>query len=83
MIRPQVYCTTCNKRVDYRLESSVRDLEHKGVPFSFLETRARCVECGNLVYVPGVNDCNVKERHKAYYNARYAMEELRDNGVIN
>ncbi len=74
-IRPKAYCIFCNEKQNYILGSEMRDLDVRGVSFSYLETTAHCQECGSLIYVPVVNDNNVTARHKAYYNALYLMEE--------
>ena len=73
-LRPLVYCAACNEKVPFKLESSIKTIQHNDISFSFLETRARCKKCNGLVYVPEINDKNVRERHKAYYDQLYSGE---------
>lgn len=75
-IRPKVFCVQCYDSEEYELESSIEVASVREVTFPFLETRARCKNCGQLVYVPAINDKNVYERHKAYYKA---LEEQMKN----
>ena len=63
--------------MDYTLESSIEKATHREVEFEYLETRARCDICGNLVYVPAINDKNWYERHKAYYDILDSLEVKR------
>lgn len=72
-LRPKVFCTICYQPVSYHLESGMREISVKEVSFSFLETRAICDQCGTRVYVPAINDKNVYERHKAYYNKLFEI----------
>lgn len=81
-LRPKAFCVTCNQKVDYRLESSMRDVTVRDVSFSFLETRAKCKICNTPVYVPQINDMNVRERHNNYYKKLYEMEAQNTNDCI-
>lgn len=74
-IRPKVYCEKCNEKVSFKLEGSLNTITHKDVTFTYLETRARCVNCNELVYVPEINDKNCRERHKAYYNKLFELKD--------
>lgn len=76
-LRPKVFCTKCYDKEEYTIESSEEVASVREVTFTYLQTRARCKKCGELVYVPAVNDANVYERHKEYYNK---LGELR-NGI--
>lgn len=78
-LRPKVYCETCNEKTEFKLESSIKTIQHNDISFSFLETRAFCTQCNRPVYVPEVNDKNVRERHKAYYDQLYSEDKA--NGI--
>ena len=73
---PLLFCEKCGKRVKYHLESSIETVEHNNTRFKYLETRATCAYCGNYLYSPELNDRNVRERHKSYYNALYGDQKL-------
>lgn len=74
-IRQKVFCPKCYDKVNYKIESSVEETSVREVSFNFLETRARCVNCNEAVYVPAINDKNYYERHKAYYEK---LDELKE-----
>ena len=74
-IRPKVYGEKCNDKVSFKLETSMESITHNDISFIYLETRARCVNCNELVYVPEINDKNCRERHKAYYNKLFELED--------
>lgn len=82
-LRPKTFCAGCYESVPYRLESVTKEISVKEISFSYLEIQARCTECNSLVYVPAINDKNVYERHKAYYDAlsKICMEEIQ-NGIV-
>lgn len=77
-LRPKVFCPKCYDKEEYTIESSEEVASVREVTFSYLQTRARCKQCGELVYVPAVNDANVYERHKAYFEA---IKEIRKDAV--
>ena len=77
VVRPTAFCSKCYDREEYRTEVQDEVASVREVTFSFPETKAYCKACGTLVYIPAVNDINVYERHKAYYNR---LKEIR-NGI--
>ena len=82
-LRPKTFCPKCYESVPYYLRQSEKKISVREVSFSYLEIEAVCKECHNPVYVPAINDKNVYERHKAYYEAlsNICMEEIQ-NGII-
>lgn len=61
------FCAHCGKQVDYILNSSVIGTSVNEVPFSFVETKAYCAKCNGLVYIPGINAGNERNRRVAYF----------------
>lgn len=77
-IRPKVFCCKCYEKTEYDIEVSEEVASVREVTFSYPKTRAKCKVCGTEVYVPAINDKNVYERHKAYYEA---LKEIRKDAV--
>jgi hypothetical protein len=71
------FCIRCRDMRPYRLEISQVESTVRGVSFSYQEQAAYCTECGDLVYIPEVNDANVQARVDAYVlesRSRFAAE---------
>lgn len=82
-LQPKTFCASCYARVEYRLTTATVELSVRDVIFSYQEVQAFCKDCGAAVYVPAVNDKNVYERHKAYYEALTKLcEEKIQNGNL-
>ena len=65
-IKPEVFCIECNKKVKFRVEKEgVASSTSKGV-IIYKELYAYCPHCYLEVYVPAVNDINVRSRQKAF-----------------
>ena len=64
------YCIDCGCKTTYTMDSSVEEHNVRGVSFFATERVARCVKCGSAVYVPWVNDVNVKVREAEYHKAK-------------
>lgn len=69
-----VHCTKCREIVDFDLETEHRTDTANGIEFDYIETTARCRECGSEVYVPWVNDCNAHKREDGY---KIAVDKMR------
>ena len=76
-LRPKVFCCKCYDKEEYNIETFEDVASVREVTFSYPKTRAKCKVCGTEVYVPAINDKNVYERHKAYYEK---LKEIRENG---
>lgn len=69
--RKRAFCIECRKETGYTVKSFERKLESiRGVTFSYLNQEAYCCVCGTEVYVPEINDANVKAREEAYFKAK-------------
>lgn len=75
-LRPKVFCCKCYDKEEYNIEEFEEVASVREVTFTYLKTRAKCKACGTEVYVPAINDKNVYERHKAYYEK---LKELKEN----
>lgn len=63
------FCLNCGCRRNFKKIAARAENEVRGVCFGFVKTRAVCIECGEEMYVPEVNDENVKSREEAYRKA--------------
>ena len=62
-----IFCPCCrHMTTNYKEVTTPQKLTVNGVEFAYLETTALCIECGGEVYVPEINDLNVKVREAAY-----------------
>lgn len=66
---PTAFCVECGRKKPYSVTSTRETLTIRGVSFQYVERQARCQDCGELVYVPEINDANVKSREDAYRKA--------------
>lgn len=69
------FCTNCGQKQLYTLSSSEERLIVHGIIFEYLETVARCSVCGEMVYVPEINDENAKAREEAFEAAAKRKRE--------
>lgn len=83
------FCIHCGKDVDYITGFRfVKNLKVKDLEISYDEMFAICKECGNEIYVPQINDINVKTRIKAYEKIKKGIPitddfEERLNEIVN
>lgn len=63
------FCTNCGQKQLYTLSNSEERLIVHGIIFEYLETVARCSVCGEMVYVPEINDANARAREEAFGTA--------------
>lgn len=64
------YCIECDKEVPYSINVRPSRITVRDVTFDCGEIYALCTECGAEVYVPEINDKNVENREKAYFEAK-------------
>lgn len=65
----RAFCINCEKYVEYMVRGEeVEITTPKGKKFKCRELRAMCMKCANDMYVPKINDENVKIRELAYNN---------------
>lgn len=62
-------CIECGCKTTYTIESHLEKLAVRGISFDYVEHSAHCAQCGNEVYVPEVNDENVRSREDGYRKA--------------
>ena len=66
----RVFCVNCGQKCSYSEETSQEEISVRGISFSYLERSAFCTACGEEVYVPAINDDNVRRREDAYNKAK-------------
>lgn len=66
----RVFCLNCSKKQPFIVKMSQEEISVRGITFSYEEQSAYCIDCGNVVYVPIVNDNNVRARERAYRKAK-------------
>lgn len=74
MTEKTVFCEECRNDVNYTVAAVSMTGTVKGTEYSFTGKEARCTDCGNLVYVPKINDYNLR----VLYNEHRAA-----NGIIS
>lgn len=72
-LKQRAYCLQCNAKTAYTIRSQRVEMTVRGITFGYTEESAYCVECGEMVYVPEVNDRNVKSREDAYRRAAHLI----------
>ena len=60
-----VFCENCNKKVNYTLLSQVIDI-YKGKTVNVIENIAVCNECGADIFVPTIEEENLKRLYDKY-----------------
>lgn len=56
----KTFCEVCRKDVEYKVEKSIIIARLKGKEIEYVGKKAICAKCGNEVYVPNVEDENLK-----------------------
>ncbi len=77
-----VYCIKCGCERPYSVASSREVISVKGVVFSAVLMSAHCRECGEEVYVPEINDENVKSREAEYRRAAKLITVEEVDGIL-
>ena len=83
-MKEKAYCSKCDHMVEYSIETQEETNRHKGITFKVTVEKAICKECGNNVYIAGINNRNVDARIKAYEEAKkkYWEENLAARPVV-
>lgn len=68
-------CVECQRKTKYVLTSEKQKFTVCGITSEYIERGAKCVICGSEVYVPEINDENVRAREERYKNAMQQQRE--------
>lgn len=63
------FCIECGCKVPYSVKASRETITVRGITFSYVELTAYCQSCGEALYVPEINDANVRARENEYRKA--------------
>lgn len=74
MSKDHVFCENCRNDVSYCAATVPMNGTLKGKEYHFTGKEAHCTDCGALVYVPEINDYNLKALYDEYRTA---------NGIIS
>lgn len=66
MEKKYVLCEECRKEVEFILTETSMNGRIKNEEIHFLGKEARCPECGSLLYIPEINDFNLKTLYDEY-----------------
>lgn len=61
-----VFCEECRKDVAYVVVETSMTEKLKGTEYHYTGREARCADCGSLVYIPEINDYNLKALYDAF-----------------
>ena len=61
------YCIECNCKQPYSISSTEVTTEVEGIQFSYVMKQAFCAICESPMYIPEINDENVRAQEAAYY----------------
>lgn len=62
----KTFCEVCRKDVKYKVKKAIITARLKSKEIEFVGEKAICVECSNEVYVPDVEDKNLKALRYTY-----------------
>lgn len=82
LVNPTSYCIGCGCERPYTVTSSREEYEVRGVKFSAVIMFACCKECGELIYVPEINDENVRSRESEYRKAAKLITVDEIKGIL-
>ncbi len=74
MTKNLVFCESCRDDVSYIVTSVSMNGTIKGTLYQYIGKEVRCADCGALVYIPEINDFNLKALYDEYRTA---------NGIIS
>lgn len=60
------FCEECRNDVQYTLKETELTGTIKGVEYHYIGKEEYCADCGALVYVPEINDYNLKALYDVY-----------------
>ena len=74
-----VFCEECRDDVEYTVMEAEMVGTIKGTEYHYIGKEARCTVCGNRVYVPEINDSNLKALYDVYRqkNGIVSLEVIR------
>lgn len=76
-----VFCSECRQDVKFSVKQKTDSAELKGEIFAFIAQTAYCNKCGAEVYVPELEDENLKALYDAYRH-KYSIISLEDTREI-
>lgn len=62
-------CLHCMRKVNYNVIVTPVKVYINGLEVTYKEEVAHCCNCNRELYVPKINDNNVRHRSRAYFNA--------------
>lgn len=79
MMNKIVFCPECRKDVKFSVKEKVDSAELRGEIYEFTSKTAYCDECGSEVYVPEIEDENLKALYDAYRQKHgiISLEDIR------
>ncbi len=76
------FCIECGCRVPYSVKVSRETVSVRGITFSYAEMTAYCKNCGEILYVPEINDANVQAREDEYRKASKLITVAEVNEIL-
>lgn len=73
MTKKLVFCEECRNDVEYTVTEMPMAGTIKGIEYYYTGKEARCISCNSRVYVPEINDSNLKALYEVY---------RRENGIV-
>jgi putative zinc finger/helix-turn-helix YgiT family protein len=75
-----VFCPECRQDVRFSVREQLGSAELKGAVYEFMAKTAHCDECGMEVYVPEIEDENLKALYDAYRQKHgiISLEDIRE-----
>lgn len=70
------FCETCEMYTGYKITEVTQTEEINGKKVTYKYVKPVCIECGQEVYVPGVDDENAKRAWDAYKKAYENKQQL-------
>lgn len=74
MTRNLIFCEECRDDVEYTITEVQMIGKIKGIEYHYIGKEARCVKCNTSVYVPEINDYNLKALYEVY---------RKENGIVS
>ncbi len=74
MTRNLIFCEECRDDVEYTITEVPMIGKIKGIEYHYIGKEARCVKCNTSVYVPEINDYNLKALYEVY---------RKENGIVS
>lgn len=74
MARNLIFCEECRDDVEYTITEVPMVGKIKDIEYSYTGKEARCIHCNTRVYVPEINDFNLKALYEVY---------RKENGIVS